>query len=133
MYRSMFVLIMTGALLAGAAAAEELKYQPVNPSFGGSPFNGANLLAQAASQRGNAPQKKRSSTEDFAESVQSAILSRVSREIADSILGENAKDSGRYSVGGTDVNFHREGNNVVINIKEPGSGETTITMPVPTY
>jgi curli production assembly/transport component CsgF len=133
MYRKTLIVIVACAQLIGTAAAEELKYMPVNPNFGGSPFNGSTLLAEASAQRGQAPSKKRNSAEEFAESVRSAILSRVSREISDAILGENAKDSGSFTIGDTDVDFHREGPNVVINIKEPGSGETTITMPVPTY
>jgi curli production assembly/transport component CsgF len=33
-----------------AAAASELVYHPVNPTFGGNPANGSNLLAEAQAQ-----------------------------------------------------------------------------------
>ena len=55
---------MTGLLLRTAlgaafvfacttsAAAEDLVYTPVNPSFGGNPFNSAHLLGIANAQKG---------------------------------------------------------------------------------
>ena len=38
---------MVALALAGSAAAQELVYTPVNPSFGGNPFNSAHLLGTA--------------------------------------------------------------------------------------
>lgn len=44
-------LVCGTALLAGVEAqASSLVYQPINPSFGGSPLNGAWLQAEAAAQ-----------------------------------------------------------------------------------
>jgi|SRR4029077_9006866 curli production assembly/transport component CsgF len=36
--------------LLGSASASEMVYHPVNPTFGGSPLNGAALLSQAQAQ-----------------------------------------------------------------------------------
>jgi len=119
--------------LSVGAYAEQLKYQPINPAFGGNPFNGSNLLSTASAQRGSAPVKKRDAMADFSSGIQSTLLSRISRDISDAILGEDAKQSGTFSVGGTQIDFHRDGANVVIDIKDPTQGSTTITMPVPTY
>lgn len=38
-------------LSTGAAQAQALKYTLTNPHFGGSPFNGAELMASAAAQK----------------------------------------------------------------------------------
>jgi curli production assembly/transport component CsgF len=38
------------ALAASSASASSLVYTPVNPTFGGNPNNGPNLLAQAQAQ-----------------------------------------------------------------------------------
>ena len=50
----MFLKAFTGfailAVSAGSAFAGQLVYQPVNPSFGGSPLNGSWLLAQGQAQ-----------------------------------------------------------------------------------
>jgi curli production assembly/transport component CsgF len=115
--------------------ADELVYKPVNPSFGGNPFNGSYLLGNAAAQRGfNAPENKKPASEEFAEEIQRGLLSEISRNISDQILGENARDSGSFSVSGTNVTFHREGGQVVIDIQDQRTGgSTTIEMPVPSY
>ncbi|HZK92314.1 MAG TPA: curli assembly protein CsgF [Stellaceae bacterium] len=48
---SLFAAGIVGvAALADVAAASQLTYSPVNPTFGGSPLNGSYLLAVAQSQ-----------------------------------------------------------------------------------
>jgi len=42
--------LLAGLLLSTGASATELVYTPVNPSFGGSPLNGAWLLGNAQAQ-----------------------------------------------------------------------------------
>jgi curli production assembly/transport component CsgF len=123
-------------ILTPAAQADELRYHPINPNFGGSPFNGAYLLNNAQEQRQfDAPEKKRpTALEEFQDTVSRSLMSQISRQIADQILGEEAKDSGTFSVGDTTVNFHREGGQVVIDMMDAVSGgQTQITLPVPTY
>lgn len=117
------------------AVAEELKYQPVNPSFGGNPFNGPYLLGSATAQRQfREKREKYDVAKEFAEDIKRSIMGRVSQEIADQMIGENARESGRFSVGGVEVDFHRQGDQVVININDAESGgSTTIEMPVPRY
>lgn len=46
-------LLACGAacLATGRAAASELVYTPINPHFGGNPFNAAGLLASAEAQK----------------------------------------------------------------------------------
>jgi curli production assembly/transport component CsgF len=43
-------MLLGGLLLSAGASATELVYTPVNPSFGGSPLNGAWLLGNAQAQ-----------------------------------------------------------------------------------
>lgn len=130
-------VVLLGALcaplLGSLAIAEELRYQPTNPAFGGNPFNGPYFLGNATAQRQyDAPRRRRDSLADFSESIKASILSRISRQIADSILGENAKDSGTFSIGDTFVDFERTGDQVTVNIKdETTGGSTTIQIPVP--
>ena len=44
-------VVFVGVSLGGSAVAGQLTYQPINPSFGGSPFNGDWLLNQANTTR----------------------------------------------------------------------------------
>lgn len=115
--------------------SEELTYEPQNPTFGGNAINGSGLLGNATSQRQFPPPERKTDTiKEFKESVQRSIMSEVSRQIANSILGEDAKDSGRFSVGSTTIDFHRQGENVVIELTDDSNGgRTTIEVPRPVY
>jgi curli production assembly/transport component CsgF len=46
----LFSTALAASLVAGAAVAGELRYQPVNPTFGGYAINSQHLLARASAQ-----------------------------------------------------------------------------------
>lgn len=51
-YRNVILLAASAlALSAGAAAASQLVYRPINPSLGGDPLNGNWLLSQGQAQQ----------------------------------------------------------------------------------
>lgn len=111
--------------------ASEMRYTPVNPSFGGSPWNASYLSQSATEQRQfSAPLRETNRSQDFSRSITNSLLSRVSGKIADAIYGENAQDSGRFVLGDTVVDFQKSGTDVIINIKDNATGETT-TVQVP--
>jgi curli production assembly/transport component CsgF len=78
-----------------AAAAGELVYQPVNPSFGGNPLNGPNLLNSANSQNKlttdpNAQslfgRTAQSQLDLFNQRLQSLILDRIATSLSSSLF-----------------------------------------------
>ena len=129
--------------------ARDLVYQPVNPAFGGSPLNGPFILGQAQAnnfrylespdaKRQRRQQDATNLTNDpaaqFQRQITSSLLSQIASTIGQQILGENARDNGRFSVGGTSVDFLRVGGQIVVNINEGGTGgRTQITLPVPNF
>lgn len=139
-------LVSVKALLAfvlfGAnAQAGSLLYQPVNPSFGGSPLNGSWLQAEASAQNDFARRAQRlqqlqstlnSSSQSpgqlFAQQLQSQLYGSLANQITQAIFGENAQKSGSYSFGGSTVTFQRIGTNVQLQIFD---GTTTTTVVVP--
>ncbi len=122
-------------LLAGGAEASELRYQPINPNFGGNPFNGSYLLGNADVQNDNEePLKGVDPLDNFERTVTSSLLTQISQQISDQILGENAQDSGTFTIGGTVLNFRRDGDIVRINIFDSAAGrETTVEVPAPVF
>lgn len=85
-------------LLLGMARAQatELVYVPVNPSFGGSPLNGATLLNQAQAQnRTKDPDLsaggKQSALEQFNDSIQRAVLGRLAAAATANVVGSDGK------------------------------------------
>ena len=136
-----FLLIMVtpfflGMVLTGGVSfAGELRYTPVNPNFGGSPFNGANLLNQA-----NAINDfKDPSIEDFdfEQSLQDRLDSLVLSQIVSQIVGNSFDSSGNIASGqfNTGVNLidvSTSGGVTTIVITNVASGETT-TIQLPTF
>ncbi len=142
------VLFLRSALLAvclSAAAnaqAGSLVYQPVNPSFGGSPLNGSWLQAEAAAQNDASRRAQRlqqlqsaqtsatslSQGQLFAQQLQSQIYGSLANQITQSIFGENAQTSGTYSFGGSTVTFQRVGPNIQLQIFD-GTSNTTVIVP----
>ncbi len=117
----------------GVASAQQLTYTPINPSFGGNPFNSSHLLGLAGSQNQFLPKSSSftapTQAEQFASQLQSTILSGVAQQISNAIFGNNPQQSGTISFGGTSVNFQRGLDNVTINITDTKGVTTTIVVP----
>lgn len=130
-------------------SASPLNYQPVNPSFGGSPLNGNWLQSQATAQNifvrkrqladtvaqqiaqqqqqqaNNAP----SNASNFAAVINARLLAAVADRITNAIFGENAQQSGTFVVQGTTIQFQQAGPNVQITVND-GATVSTVTVPL---
>lgn len=128
--------VLAVVFLATPSSAQDLTYQPVNPSFGGNPFNSAHLLGIANAQ--NDYRDPRSTTGNssqadiFARQLQSRLLSALSSQIVDAIFGENPQQSGTIRFGGQTIEFARGLEDVTLTITNDASGEVT-TIVVPTF
>lgn len=97
MNKSMLLVSCTAYLLLfGTVSASELIYTPVNPSFGGNPLNGSHLLNKANAQNDftdpNATEREeQSAIDEFNESLQRSILSRITSALSASIVGDDGK------------------------------------------
>ncbi|WP_338518707.1 curli assembly protein CsgF [Alteromonas gracilis] len=86
-------VVVGSTLLSTAVFATELVYEPINPSFGGNPLNGAFLLSKANSQNAHsAPINERTYDERLQESLERAYINRIVREITDLAFGEQELD-----------------------------------------
>lgn len=117
--------------------AQDIVYQPTDPSFGGNPFNSAHLLGIANAQNDfRDPRSSNSSTSSqadiFARQLQSRLLSALSSQIVDAIFGENPQENGTISFGGQTVDFFRSLDEVTLNITNDETGEVTKIV-IPTF
>src|SRR5690606_30223013 len=107
------------------ALAGPIVYQPVNPSFGGNPLNGPNLLNSANSQnkltdpRAPSPFGRAglSQLDLFNQRLQSLILDRIAGSLTDSLFDNNGN-----LVPGT-----VETSSFIISIVDLGNGMLLIT------
>lgn len=121
---------------ATTASAQDMVYQPIDPAFGGNPFNSAHLLGIANAQNDfkdpKAVTTSNSQADLFARQLQSRLLSALSTQIVDAIFGENPQESGRISFGGQTIDFSRSLDEVTLNITNDQTGEVT-TIVIPTF
>jgi curli production assembly/transport component CsgF len=123
------------AFIASPAMAQDITYQPVDPTFGGNPFNSSHLLGIANAQnKYKDPNAKTSQSQAdiFAQQLQSRLLSALSSQIVDAIFGDNPQQHGTISFGGQTITFDRGLTDVTLNITDDDSGEVT-TIVVPTF
>jgi len=124
-------------LMSGRPAnATELIYTPVNPSFGGSPFNGAWLLQSATLQ--NKFEERRplrepkSPLERFTEQLEYSVFSRMANRIVDTAFGEDTLQPGEYVFGNYKISVTTDASGITTIITEISTGNTT-TIQIPYY
>jgi curli production assembly/transport component CsgF len=116
-------------------SAQDMVYEPINPTFGGNPFNSAHLLGVAGAQnktKDPSSTTTNSQADVFARQLQSRLLSALSSQIVDAIFGENPQESGTITFGGQTIRFERGLESVTLTITDDASGEIT-TIVVPTF
>lgn len=131
---SVSAIVIAALAAAGGASAQDLVYAPINPTFGGNPFNSAHLLGVANAQndyRDPNSTTGNSQGDIFARQLQSRLLSAVSSQLVDAIFGDNPQESGTFTLGGQTITFFRDLENVTINVTDDATGEiTTIVVPL---
>lgn len=130
-----FTLLFIGILLLSAfkAGAQDFVYQPKNPAFGGNPYNYSWLLSSAQAQDTyKAPATTtdrygytRDPAQDFAESLNRQILSRLSREIVTRQFGEDALEEGTYILGDYQIEIGSGTGGINITIVDNKTGAAT--------
>lgn len=128
-----FVALATG--FSGPAMAQDIVYTPVNPSFGGNPFNSPHLLGIANAQNNFKDPKAAASgsqADIFARQLQSRLLSALSSQIVDAIFGENPQERGTIRFGDQTIEFVRGLDSVTLTITNTKTGEVTVIV-VPTF
>lgn len=133
------VALFTVALLGAAAlSAQDLLYTPQNPNFGGNTFNYQWLLQSATAQNGltdpdaqardfSRGSSRRTSLEDFSESLNRQLLNSITRELFDLNLGggDGGLQPGSYSLGNFQVDVAEGTEGLIITIVDVVNGGTT--------
>lgn len=114
------------------AAAQELVYTPINPSFGGSPLNSSHLLGVANAQNPYSAPDRPSATqaESFRRQLESRLLSAATRSIANTIFDEESPPTGRFEFQGQVIEYERREDLTRIVITDLATGgQTVIEIP----
>lgn len=113
---------------------QQLVYTPVNPNFGGNTFNYQWMLSSAQAQDTNRDPNQidrslgfgRDPLQDFSESLNRQILSRLSRELVTRQFGEGSIEAGSYILGDYQIEIGDGGAGINITIRDTRTGATTV-------
>ncbi|MBI1403023.1 MAG: hypothetical protein GC147_07405 [Porphyrobacter sp.] len=127
-------LLAAAVCVAVPAAAQDVVYKPISPTFGGNPFNSNHVLG-VANANNNTRDPRSSSTNSqadiFARQLQSRLLSALSSQIVDAIFGDNPQEQGTITFGGQTIEFFRSLDEVTLLIRNDETGEETrIVVPL---
>jgi len=144
MFRTAACSAALSALFAsapGVATAQDLVYEPVNPTFGGPSLNSSHLLNIANAQREATARDAgddgggrstditdspgRDNADLFVRQLEGRLLSALSRQVTDAIFGENPQDSGTVTFGSTTVSFDRSLEEISLVITDNLEGTVT--------
>ena len=126
--RASSISVSLGLFLSSSATfAGDLVYKPINPNFGGNPFNDGILLGTANAQNGfEAPEESVDPTARFVQSLQSRLFSGLARQVEDAIFGDDPQDSGTFTVGSQQVTFERGLEFISLEISNLNDGSITL-------
>jgi len=141
-FRYFFIVtLFTLFLFVIHSNGQDLVYTPKNPAFGGNPYNYSWLMSSAQAQDTyKSPQETSDRygyygsdpVDDFAESLNRQILSRLSREIVTRQFGEEALEEGTYILGDYQIDVGNSTDGINITIVDNSTGATT-TVSVPYF
>lgn len=117
-----------------ATSLADMIYTPVNPSFGGSPYNSNHLQSLATAQneyKGATTERERQSmSERFIGMLQSRLYSSLASQVAEAIFGDNAQPSGTITFDDQQVSFTNNGTEIVLVVTDFSTGDVTnISIP----
>lgn len=107
------------------ASAGELIYRPINPSFGGDPFNGSYLLGKAQAQDTNEdPDASRyepmTTSERLVQTLQSSLVNQLIRDVNSGEVEQGVFDTSEFG-----VVINENGGQLSIDVTDKITGDTT--------
>ena len=139
------LLIFVGWLIFGGSAnSGQLTHQWKSPAFSGNGYS-AHVLTienQEFSRKKAIKEKKEAAERQakrdeantnlakFMKNVESRIYAQLSKQLVDSMFGEDAGTSGTVTFEGTTISYLKDSENVTLTIVDPNGSQTVITVPI---
>tara|TARA_R110002051_G_scaffold62974_1_gene114711 strand:+ start:657 stop:1067 length:411 start_codon:yes stop_codon:yes gene_type:complete len=125
------LVVIIATTVGSVAYGQQLTYQALNPAFGGNNFNYSWMLSSATAQNGLKapvnPREQESELDRFGNSLNSQILSQISRSLLRQQVEEigNFTEPGTYNYGNLNIEVFESSEGLVINILDTSTGEET--------
>ena len=116
-------------LITATCFSQQLVYKPVNPNFGGDPFNYQMLLSSADSQNTFQDPALReddqSELDAFQESLNRQLLDQISSQLLIEQFGDDVLTPGTSNFGTLELEVYESSDGLVINILDTSNGDQT--------
>ena len=130
--------------IAEYAKAGDLIHQWKSPAFSGNGYSSHALtIENQEHSRKKALREKKEAAErealrdaantnlsKFMKNVESRIYAQLSKQLVDSMFGEDSGQSGTVTFEGTTISYVKDAENVTLTILDANGSETVITVPV---
>lgn len=128
-----FVAIVAAYTAASISVAQaDMVYQPVNPTFGGSPLNSSHFQSLASTQKLYEKSKEeKPASERFVKMLETRLYSGLASEVTDAIFGEDALPNGTIAFSDQKIDFVNSGTEIQLVVTDLTTGQVT-TIVVPT-
>ena len=147
MIKSLVVGLILGAcivFLVGVAQGGQLNHSFKSPAFSGQGYSShvltienqefsrkkANREKREAAERQAARDAANTNLSKFMKNVESRIYAQLSKQLADSMFGEDASTSGTVTFEGTTISYVKSSDEVELTIVEANGSTTVITVPI---
>lgn len=125
-------------LISTSVAAGDLIYQPINPSFGGDPFNSSHLLQLADIQNEYKDDgsdldslfEEESAADKFISAMQGTMIAGSSGQLSQAIFQDGAPPSGSFFLDGASVSYETVDNRVLVTVSD-GIKTNSFDIPKP--
>ncbi len=131
------VVISSMCWFVPSGHAQDLTFQFINPSFGGSSFNSSHLLSLAEIQNqfvddgGSGADRSSSQSDLFVRQLQSRLLSSLSSGLTEVITGAEPGDTDTITIGDQEIFYERSLDSIRVVITNLLDGsDTEIVLPV---
>ena len=134
-----FAMFFTNVVFAG-----QLTHQFKSPSFNGNGYSSHMLTIEnqefsrkkalkekkEAAERQAARDEANTNLSKFMKNVESRIYAQLSKQLVDSMFGEDAGESGTVTFEGTTISYVKSSDEVTLTIVETNGSTTVITVPI---
>ena len=126
------------------ASSSELVHNFKSPSFSGQGYSAHVMTIEnqefsrkkaiddkrAADERQAQRDLANTNLSKFMKNVESRIYAQLSKQLVDSMFGEESGDSGTVTFEGTTISYVKDTENVALTILDANGSETIITVPI---
>ena len=139
-----FIMVLLFSISANETVAGQLTHSFKSPVFSGQGYSAHVMTIEnqeftrkkairekkEAAARQAARDEANTNLAKFMKNVESRIYAQLSKQLVDSMFGEDSGTEGSVTFEGTTISYLKDSENVTLTIVDPNGSQTVITVPI---